>query len=99
MHAFLQKALLLQLCQDTINPQSCTASISCHANCCLPLHCEAAVGCRLVARLPDASRKAEEYAALGLFQEAAETAATVSPDSVGGYCVGLSFSDSANAYV
>lgn len=52
-----------------------------------------------MARLPDASRKAEEYAALGLFQEAAETAATVSPDSVGGYCVGLSFSDSANAYV
>ena len=34
--------------------------------------------CRLVARLPDASRKAEEYAALGMFQEAAETAATVS---------------------
>ncbi|KAA6418805.1 MAG: vacuolar sorting-associated 16 protein [Trebouxia sp. A1-2] len=32
---------------------------------------------RLVARLPDASRKAEEYAALGMFQEAAETAATV----------------------
>ncbi len=36
------------------------------------------LGCRLVARLPDASRKAEEYAALGMFQEAAETAATVS---------------------
>lgn len=36
------------------------------------------VGCRLVARLPEASRKAEEYAALGMFQEAAETAATVS---------------------
>ncbi|KAL3162570.1 hypothetical protein ABBQ38_008623 [Trebouxia sp. C0009 RCD-2024] len=32
---------------------------------------------KLVARLPDASRKAEEYAALGMFQEAAETAATV----------------------
>ncbi len=31
-----------------------------------------------MARLPDASRKAEEYAALGMFQEAAETAATVS---------------------
>ena len=38
----------------------------------------AGVACRLVARLPDASRKAEEYAALGMFQEAAETAATVS---------------------
>ncbi len=36
------------------------------------------MACRLVARLPDASRKAEEYAALGMFQEAAETAATVS---------------------
>ena len=35
------------------------------------------VACRLVGRLPDASRKAEEYAALGMFQEAAETAATV----------------------
>ena len=47
---------------------------------------EAALGCRLVARLPDASRKAEEYAALGMFQEAAETAATVSLHSMGGIC-------------
>lgn len=38
----------------------------------------AGVDCRLVARLPDASRKAEEYAALGMFQEAAETAAMAS---------------------
>ena len=43
--------------------------------------CKAEVACRLVARLADASRKAEEYAALGMFQEAAETAATVSPHS------------------
>ena len=31
--------------------------------------------CRLIARLPDAKRQAEEYAAAGMFQEAAETAA------------------------
>ena len=41
---------------------------------------------RLVARLPDASRKAEEYAALGMFQEAAETAATVSMQRRALYC-------------
>lgn len=34
--------------------------------------------CRLIARVPDVPRKAEEYAAIGMFQEAAETAATVS---------------------
>ena len=33
--------------------------------------------CRLIARVADVSRKAEEYAAIGMFQEAAETAATV----------------------
>ena len=33
--------------------------------------------CRLISRLPDASRKAEEYAAIGLLQEAAEAAAQV----------------------
>eukprot|EP00891_Asterochloris_glomerata_P007024 jgi/Astpho2/7024/e_gw1.00107.12.1_t len=32
---------------------------------------------RLISRLPDASRKAEEYAAIGLLQEAAEAAAQV----------------------
>ena len=36
------------------------------------------MGCRLIARVPDASRRAEEYAAMQMFQEAAETAATVS---------------------
>lgn len=45
-------------------------------------HCTRAPACRLVARLPDASRKAEEYAAIGMFQEAAETAATVSLHSL-----------------
>ena len=31
--------------------------------------------CRFIARLPDAKRKAEEYAAVGMYQEAAEMAA------------------------
>ena len=49
----------------------------CYVGCCAKRHAKTAVACRLVARLPDASRKAEEYAAIGMFQEAAETAATV----------------------
>ena len=32
-------------------------------------------GCRFIARLPDVKRKAEEYAAIGMYQEAAEMAA------------------------
>lgn len=101
MHTLHHEASLLQLCQDaTPEAHSCTAPALDQAN--LPFAAtyeplyEAAVDCRLVARLADASRKAEEYAALGMFQEAAETAATVSLHSSGNYS-GVSLSYSANA--